>query len=110
MRARIAVGFAAAVFTAGCGGSDSNGGGAASPSQVAHGKQVFADRCGSCHTLKAAGTRGGVGPNLDEVKPDEATVKTTVANGRGVMPAFKGQLPAKDIDAVAQFVAHSAGR
>jgi mono/diheme cytochrome c family protein len=31
------------------------------------GKQVFTSQgCGSCHTFKAAGTTGTVGPNLDE--------------------------------------------
>lgn len=46
---------------AGCGtGGYSNGG-----SQGA-GKQLFADRCGGCHTLADAGTAGTVGPNLDD--------------------------------------------
>jgi cytochrome c6 len=110
MREHAAAALAIAVFAAGCGGGGSNGTGTASPSELNRGKEVFTDRCGSCHTLSAAGTRGGVGPNLDEVKPDEATVKMTVTNGRGGMPAFKGQLPAKDIEAVAQYVAHSAGQ
>jgi mono/diheme cytochrome c family protein len=29
--------------------------------------QLFTERCGSCHTLQAAGTSGVTGPNLDEV-------------------------------------------
>jgi uncharacterized cupredoxin-like copper-binding protein len=30
------------------------------------GKQAFVAKCGSCHTLKRAGTTGVTGPNLDE--------------------------------------------
>src|ERR1700710_29444 len=30
------------------------------------GKQDFVAKCGSCHTLKRAGTTGVTGPNLDE--------------------------------------------
>ena len=30
-------------------------------------KELFANNCGTCHTLAAAGTDGVVGPNLDEL-------------------------------------------
>jgi cbb3-type cytochrome c oxidase subunit III len=74
------------------------------------GKTIFKANCGSCHTLKAAGAAGTVGPNLDQLKPAEAIVKTQVEHGGGVMPAFKGKLTDKQIDAVAKFVASSAGK
>jgi len=32
---------------------------------VVNGKQLFVARCGSCHTLARAGTKGVTGPNLD---------------------------------------------
>lgn len=35
--------------------------------QDADGKDLFANNCGACHTLAAAGTDGVVGPNLDEL-------------------------------------------
>ncbi len=30
------------------------------------GKKLFASKCGSCHVLSRAGTKGTVGPNLDQ--------------------------------------------
>ena len=74
------------------------------------GKDIFAANCGSCHTLKAAGTSGTVGPNLDQLKLPEARVKTQVINGGGGMPAFKGTLTDAQISAVAKYVAEQARR
>jgi mono/diheme cytochrome c family protein len=77
---------------------------------VAQGKQVFATAgCTSCHTLKDAGATGTVGPNLDEAKPPASLVIDRVTNGKGVMPSFKGQLNAAQIQAVAAYVSSVAG-
>ena len=71
---------------------------------------MFTSNCGSCHVLGAAGTTGSVGPNLDELKPDEATVEEQVRNGGGGMPAFQGRLSDAEIKAVAAYVAANAGK
>jgi mono/diheme cytochrome c family protein len=76
----------------------------------AQGKQIFSQNCAGCHTLKDANARGQVGPNLDDLKPDEPTTQRQVANGGGAMPAFKGQLSDDEINAVAQYVASVAGK
>jgi mono/diheme cytochrome c family protein len=69
------------------------------------GKAVFASAgCGGCHTLKAANATGTIGPNLDDLKPELATVVHQVEVGGGPMPAFKGQLSDKQISDVAAFV------
>jgi cytochrome c6 len=69
------------------------------------GKKVFETAgCTACHTLKAAGSTGTVGPNLDQLKPAEAVVMHQVEVGGGPMPAFKDQLTAKQIQDVAAFV------
>ena len=73
------------------------------------GEEVFTDSCGGCHTLAAAGTSGATGPNLDELQPDAATVVAVVTSGSGGMPAFEGDLSAEEIEAVADYVATSAG-
>jgi len=85
----------------GGGGGNQAGGG----SEAVDGKAVFTDNCGSCHTLSAAGTSGTVGPNLDDVSLDAATIQGIVESGRGGMPSFSGQLSDAEITAVAAFVA-----
>jgi mono/diheme cytochrome c family protein len=52
----------AALLTAGCG----TGGLQAGAADKANGKQLFVEKCGSCHTLADAGTQGRIGPNLDD--------------------------------------------
>jgi mono/diheme cytochrome c family protein len=69
------------------------------------GKQVFETAgCATCHTLKAAGATGTVGPDLDQLKPADATVVHQVTVGGGVMPSFKSQLTPAQIQDVAAFV------
>lgn len=106
------------VAAAGCGGDDDDDGGAATTAATtaetneggADGAAVFASAgCGTCHTLAAAGSDGTTGPNLDDLKPDEATVEAQVRSGGGGMPAFEGQLSDAEIEAVATYVSESAG-
>ena len=78
-------------------------------SATASGK-VFTDNCGSCHTLNDAGTKGNVGPNLDQLKPSKPVVVRQVTNGGAVMPAFKGKLSKAQIEAVAAYVSSVAGK
>jgi cbb3-type cytochrome c oxidase subunit III len=75
-----------------------------------NGAAIFKAKCGSCHTLAAAGTKGTVGPNLDQLKPPLATVRRQVINGGGAMPAFKSILNDAQINAVARYVAQNAGK
>lgn len=66
--------------------------------------------CQLCHTLKAAGAEGTIGPSLDELKPDLEKSLQAVRNGVGVMPPFRDKLTPEQIEAVARFVAQSAGK
>jgi mono/diheme cytochrome c family protein len=93
------------------GKEEAGGEGGGEAALVAEGKSVFTANCGSCHTLKAAGTSGNVGPDLDELDPDDATVEHQVINGGGGMPAFgkEGTLSPEEIKAVSAYVSTEAG-
>ena len=80
---------------------------AADPARLELGKRVFTElaepRCGACHTLADAGTKGELGPVLDTLKPSASRVATAVTNGIGVMPAFE-DLTEEQVKAVALYV------
>ncbi len=79
----------------------------ADPAKLELGKRVFTElaepRCGACHTLADAGTKGELGPVLDTLKPSASRVATAVTNGIGVMPAFE-DLTEEQVAAVALYV------
>jgi plastocyanin len=93
------------------------GGGKADESK---GKQLFTQKCGACHVLENAGTKGVQGPNLD------LAFKQSVADGLGrstikgvVKEQIKlpqgGVMPAKlvegdDAESVAAYVADAIGK
>ena len=88
-------------------------------SQDQDGKQLFANNCGPCHTLAAAGSDGVVGPNLDQVLApagnntyegsyDRALTAITCGYGEGRMPA--GILQGENAQEVSAFVGAYAGQ
>ena len=83
--------------------SYATGGGGGKPD----GKALFTSNCGSCHTLKAAGTSGQVGPRLDGISLDAAAIEEKVRKGGSGMPPFKDLLSADERRAVAAYVARS---
>jgi mono/diheme cytochrome c family protein len=77
------------------------------------GAEIFkAAGCSGCHTLKAAGATGTVGPNLDQLagKLTLPIVIRQVTNGGAIMPPFKSKLTPAQIQAVAQYVIANAGK
>jgi mono/diheme cytochrome c family protein len=122
---------AALLGAAGCG----TGGMASENADAAHGKELFQQKCGSCHTLADAGTQGKIGPNLDDAFAGpraqgfkESTIRNIVrdqilfpiSNPVGVIKGPNGQeqrapgMPAKlvtgsDAQDVAAYVASKAG-
>lgn len=92
----------AALVLAACG---AGGGGASGPE-----RQFTSLGCASCHTLRAAGATGRVGPVLDKLRPDAATVARQVRNGGKGMPSYRGRLSEAEIRALAEYVARAARR
>ncbi len=103
---------------ASCGtGGVSHAGSSADPSQ---GKQLFVQKCASCHTLADAGSKGQIGPNLDaSFGPGRSqgfrpsTIREIVRDqisypGKGTgMPA--NLVTGDDRESVAAYVAQCAG-
>jgi mono/diheme cytochrome c family protein len=89
--------LAAAVLAAsGCSATDS-----ASNADVVLGKQLFVKKCGACHTLAHAGTKGTVGPNLD------AAFRQPLQNGlkrSGVRSVVRDQIafPGRSLSAASE--------
>jgi len=123
-------GGTAAAPTAAAGGTTTSGGAAAgggkkatggkktagtqqggAAAQLAQGKTLFQQNCGTCHTLANAGTNGKIGPVLDQVKPDMQRVLNAIKNGglgSGTMPT--NIVTGKDAQAVAKYVSTVAGK
>jgi mono/diheme cytochrome c family protein len=82
----------------------------AAPAAPGPGRELFISTCGKCHTLENAETTATVGPDLDALAPDAATVEAAIENGgagSGAMPPnlYSGE-QAKQ---VAAYVAGVAG-
>ena len=81
-------------------------------SKMELGLEIFNNKaqCGMCHTLQAAGSKGLIGTNLDELKPLMLQVVSAVTNGISVMPSFEGILSSEEIEAVSYFVSTSTNQ
>ena len=102
----------ALLIAAGCGGDE--------PADVAGGKELFTQKCGACHILKNAGTKGVQGPNLDLAFQQsirdglgrstvEGVVRKQIALPQGSqMPS--NLVEGKDAEAVAAYVASAIGK
>jgi mono/diheme cytochrome c family protein len=122
MRARLAAGLIAAGVAFSVLALTSGIGGGSEPvrqdqtAAVGHnsGRAVFARMgCGSCHTLAAAGSRGELGPDLDERLPGHTRASLVERITRGPaadgtfspMPDnFRDRLDDNELDALVEFL------
>ena len=65
--------------------------------------------CGTCHTLKDAGTTGAIGPAFDDLQPAPDRVITALKNGIGAMPSYSGSLSDEQMRALARYVLKASG-
>ena len=77
-----------------------------------HGRELFGLRCANCHTLKAANAIAQVGPNLDQIAPEQGDScstrsRTAASAGNGQMAG--GLYTGEDAEDVANFVAKAVG-
>jgi hypothetical protein len=81
-------------------------------SQEERGRELFAERCKNCHTLKAANAVATVGPNLDQLRPPYQLVLFAIRNGaaRGNGQMGQNLVTGSDAKAVAAFVAKAVGQ
>ena len=80
--------------------------------KMALGLDVYNNKaqCGTCHTLQEAGSKGDIGPNLDQLRPSIDQIIYVVTNGIGVMQAWEGILSKEEIEAVAYYVFNSTNK
>jgi len=92
--------------------SSSGPGGTKLSSTQKEGRELFAQRCATCHTLADAGAVGRVGPDLDVLAPTEGLTVNAIKQGRA---RGQGQMPAQLLEGeeakhVAAYIADVAGR
>jgi mono/diheme cytochrome c family protein len=93
----------------------------AAPPPLGDPPQVFAEKCGSCHSLQA-GAPPGTGPNLaDALKGQDSDFihesivdpNKEIAQGfqPGIMPQdFEQQIPPKDLDALVDYILNQVNK
>ncbi len=87
-------------------------GGTTLSADLKEGRELFTQRCATCHTLADANAVGRVGPDLDVLAPTPGLTLSAIEEGRargtGQMPAqlFEGE----DAKHVAEYIAEVAGR
>jgi cbb3-type cytochrome c oxidase subunit III len=105
---------AAALVVAGCG----TGGKATGNADATNGQKLFVSKCGGCHVLGNAGTKGTLGPNLDwafrgphregfEDKTIENVVLDQIREAAEPMP--KNLVTGQDAEDVSYYVSQVAG-
>lgn len=69
-------------------------------SDAPDGAKIFKKKCAMCHKVD----RKKVGPAVKAMNQDSEVLRSTIANGRKMMPKYSGKLSAEEIDAVVAYL------
>lgn len=62
--------------------------------------RIFKKKCAMCHSLN----RRKLGPAFIHMSTDPNVLKTTIINGRKIMPKFGGKLSVAEIDTMVSYI------
>ena len=91
------------------------------PPPIGESPDLFISSCGGCHQLEAAGTAGGIGPNLDDVLPGqkaemiaksirEPEAELSAGFESGIMPVFDANaIPDENLTDLVDYLIESTG-
>lgn len=68
------------------------------------GAALYQQHCAKCHGADGKGIEGLEPPDLTQVKASDKEFLDAIANGRGMMPAYKSTLSAAQIQALVKHV------
>jgi mono/diheme cytochrome c family protein len=120
LRVVLACALGLGLSVAGCGGDLGGGDLVTEGGDLANGKSLFVERCGSCHAMADAGTAGTIGPNLDDAfaasraQGFEESTFVEVVRWQIAFPGIGSPMPADlvtgaDADDVSTYVGRYAG-
>ncbi len=64
------------------------------------GEQLFNSKCLMCHAID----QKKMGPSVKSMSSDAASLRTGIAKGKGMMPAFEKKLNASEIGAIVDYL------
>lgn len=73
---------------------------AATASANPDGQQLFKSKCAMCHSID----QKKMGPSVKSMSTDAASLRTSIAMGKGMMPAFEKKLNTAEIDVLVDYM------
>ncbi len=72
----------------------------ASASELSNGEALFKKNCSLCHAID----KRKLGPAVNSMSGEAATLRAIISKGKGAMPAYKGKLADAEIDALVEYL------
>lgn len=74
-------------------------------SDMPDGAKIFKKKCSMCHKID----KKKVGPAVKAMNTDAEVLRSTITDGRKMMPKYSGKLSAEEIDAVVAYLKEQQG-